>query len=162
MRNSRKSLVRIGLIIFLAILIFEGLEFGTKYLGFTSSAVFRSIGVIAVAIISFYGFLWYGTQRHGSIDEGDMRGAITVAVVTVYLVLVGFVAFYRPISEDAGLKLPEITSTMISSFTTLVGIIVPFYFGTSAYVQAKREEKQKDSATDASEEPAKEQKGIDG
>lgn len=151
MKSSKKAITIIGVLVFLAVAISFGLEFWTDSLGFSQSKVFRSIGLIAVAVISFFGSLWRGLDRDGVIDEGDMRTAITVSLVTVYLVLVGIVAFYAPVrvgaTDQQVLQLSQITNTMLTSFTTIVGIVVPFYFGTSAYVQVKREEAQAEAST---------------
>ena len=67
-------------------------------------------------------------------SEGVLRGAIATAIVVQYLVLVGIVAFFGRGPE----QLPPITQTMISSFTTIVGVVVAFYFGSSAYVEAEK------------------------
>ena len=76
-----------------------------------------------------------------------LRTAITVSIVTVYLVLVSLVAFFQARGE--GDELPRLTETMLTSFTTIVAIIVPFYFGTSAYVQVKKQElENKSNAAD--------------
>jgi uncharacterized membrane protein len=145
-KSSHGSILLIGLGVLLAMASAFELEYLTR------NAVFRQAGLIAVAVITFYGFLWYETRRHDAISESDMRRAITVSLVTVYLVLVGVVAFYTPVDPNSGRKLPDISNTMISSFTTLVAIVVPFYFGASAYVQAKREGRQKDQGQTPSED----------
>lgn len=65
-----------------------------------------------------------------------MRSAIAGTIVLVYLVLLGIVAFFSP-SGTEGLKLHELTQTFVTNFTTLIGVVVAFYFGSSAYVEAK-------------------------
>jgi membrane protease YdiL (CAAX protease family) len=153
MKSSKRAILLIGFFVFLAVVVSFGLDFWTADLGFKQSQVFRSIGLIAAAMISFYGILWKGLNKDGVIDESDMRTAITVSLVTVYLVLVGVVAFYAPIrvntanEQQQANQLSQITTTMLTSFTTIVGIVVPFYFGTSAYVQVKREESQSNAGT---------------
>jgi hypothetical protein len=98
--------------------------------GFTSPGIFLSLALVAAAVITFFGFLWYG------VDAGSMRTAITVSVVTVYLILVGLVAFLP--EQNPGSQLPAITNTMLTSFTAIVGIVVPFYFGATAYVEIQK------------------------
>ena len=104
--------------------------------GFTFPGIFLSLALVATAVISFFGFLWHGIGEDPGLDEEDMRTAITVSVVTVYLVLVGLVAFFP--EQTPGGQLPAITNTMLTSFTAIVGVVVPFYFGASAYVQVQQ------------------------
>src|SRR5215208_6635619 len=98
---------------------------------FIPSGVSLSLALVATAVITFFGFLWRSAGPVG--DERDMRTALTVSIVTVYLVLIGLVAFLP--AEPNLVQLPAITNTMLTSFTAIVGIVVPFYFGVSAYVQ---------------------------
>ena len=110
--------------------------FAPDWWGFTFPGIFLSLVLVATAVITFFGFLWHGLAQDSGLDEGDMRTAITVSVVTVYLVLVGLVAFFP--EQTPGGELPAITNTMLTSFTAIVGVVVPFYFGTSAYVHIQR------------------------
>jgi hypothetical protein len=98
---------------------------------FIPPGISLSLALVATAVITFFGFLWRSGDPPG--NEEDMRTAITVSIVTVYLVLIGLVAFL-PEGPNQG-QLPAITNTMLTSFTAIVGIVVPFYFGASAYVQ---------------------------
>jgi len=90
---------------------------------------YLSMALLAIGIITFFSLLGYGTGPE------DMRTAIAGAIVTVYLVLVADVAFFALAGEEK-LSLHPITETMITSFTTIVAIVIPFYFGASAYAQA--------------------------
>ena len=94
--------------------------------------------LLLVGIITFFGFMRIGETTGGewAIHRGGMRTAITVAIVTTYLVLLAYVAFFRPLGGVAD-QLPQITTNLLTSFTTIVGIVIPFYFGASAYVQGK-------------------------
>src|SRR5262249_47944295 len=92
---------------------------------------------IGSAVTSFFGLLAL-TQKnagHWELTEENMRTAIAGTIVVVYLVLVGTVAFF--IVGPA--QPPAITQTMVTNFTTIVGIVIVFYFGASAYVQVQRE-----------------------
>jgi hypothetical protein len=121
------------------ILLMAFLIFGVVVLGavipllfdFIPSGLSLSLALVATAVITFFGFLWRSGGPVG--DERDMRTALTVSIVTVYLVLIGLVAFLP--AEPSPVQLPAITNTMLTSFTAIVGIVVPFYFGVSAYVQ---------------------------
>ena len=157
---SKSAIRNIGLAVLIVVILNMVLYFYTDSRGFGSPRVFLSAALVTVTVITFFGILWNGTGPDG-LNETVMRTAITVAVVTVYLVLISIVAFFslpsspggqattpdaeQTTAQDTSDELPAITQTMLTSFTTIVGIIVPFYFGTSAYVQAKREEREQKS-----------------
>jgi hypothetical protein len=150
---SKSAIRNIGVAVLLVVILNMVLYFYTDSRGLGSPSLFLSAALVTVAVITFFGILWNGIGPDG-LNETVMRTAITVAVVTVYLVLISIVAFFSlpsssseqgsiPSTEQTQAtddELPAITQTMLTSFTTIVGIIVPFYFGTSAYIQAKREE----------------------
>lgn len=96
----------------------------------------QSVSVIGAGLISFA--LAYSWGREGSgantSNESALRSAIACAIVVQYLTLVSIVAFFSSAPENQ--RLPAITQTLISSFTTIVGVVIAFYFGASAYVQA--------------------------
>jgi hypothetical protein len=95
----------------------------------TTGGEFLALALVAVALITFFGFLRYGTNSEA------MRTAITVALVTVYLILVSLVAFFSNVKSGT-LELDPLTQAMIASFTAIVAIVIPSYFGATAYVQA--------------------------
>lgn len=91
--------------------------------------------MIAAASITFF---WLVSDMRPALskitfDEGALRRAIAGSIVVEYLVLVGVVAFW----EGGPETLPPITQALITSFTTVVGVVIAFYFGSSAYVEAK-------------------------
>lgn len=135
--GSRAWVLLMALLIFGVVTIGAALYvFAPGWWGFTFPGIFLSLALVATAVITFFGFLWHGLGQDPGLDEEDIRTAITVSVVTVYLVLVGLVAFFP--EQTPGGQLPEITNTMLTSFTAIVGVVVPFYFGTSAYVHIQR------------------------
>lgn len=99
---------------------------------------FLSLAVVAVAIITFFGVL--ALERtpgaHDAFCERALRRATTVSVLIVYLVTVGTVTFFRGRTE-----VPEVTGTFLASFTATVGIVVAFFFGSSAYLESRTSEK---------------------
>jgi len=106
---------------------------------------FVALGVGAGAI-TFFGLmvLCNTSDERWVITEDSMRIVIAGTMVVEYLVLVGTVAFFIQ-----G-QMPPITQTMITSFTTIVGVVIAFYFGASAVVQLQRE-KRADRRTKANE-----------
>ncbi len=107
------------------------------------SAILKTDGPIAVAVIiaGLIGFVyaldWMHQRRQGegSVDE-SMRTAIAAAIVVQYLALVGVVSVFGQASP--GERLSPITETLIGNFTTIVGVVIAFYFGSSALVQAHK------------------------
>jgi hypothetical protein len=63
--------------------------FAPVWWGFTFPGIFLSLALVATAVLTFFGFLLYCLAQGQGLDEEVMRTAITVSVVTVYLVLVG-------------------------------------------------------------------------
>jgi hypothetical protein len=104
---------------------FPGLQIG-------KSMAFLSFSVAAIGIITFFGLLGTSLNSSSQITERGLRTSIAIAIVTVYLVIVGVSAFFTQ-----KINLNPITEQMLTSFTTVVGIVVAFFFGASAYVEAK-------------------------
>jgi hypothetical protein len=107
-------------------------------LGIGGSAVAKAaerawlgFSVAGIAIVTFFGLI--ALQAGNSMDGHSLRRPIAGAVVVAYLVLVAIFSFYL---MDGSVQLPEISKTFITSFTTVVGAIVAFYFGSAAYVEA--------------------------
>ena len=101
-------------------------------------AVFLSLALIAVALITFFGVL-------GSASPQETRGAITISVVTVFLILVSQVAFYSLVPKKENLEFQPISQAMITSFTAIVGIVIPSYFGASAYIHVNEQRTQREA-----------------
>jgi hypothetical protein len=103
-----------------------------------------SVAVIATAVIVFVGLLAVTQEKSGrwELTDAGMRTAIAGTIVLEYLVLVAIVAFFRP--EMGTAQLPAISTTLVTNFTTIVGIVIAFYFGASAYVEAHRVTRQRD------------------
>ena len=90
--------------------------------------------MVAVGLVSFFGFLGLGVNRRDqNLSKTDIRLATVVSVLIFYLVLVGTVSMFVK-----GGELPPISNTMLNHFTTVVGVVVAFYFGTEAYLVAQR------------------------
>jgi hypothetical protein len=99
---------------------------------------------VGTAATCFFGLLILTQTKDEEwvLTEETMRTAIAGTIVVVYLVLVGIVAFF----VVGPTNLPGITQTMVTNFTTIVGIVIAFYFGASAYVQAQREKSDRSKA----------------
>jgi FlaA1/EpsC-like NDP-sugar epimerase len=110
--------------------------------GFFSDRKFLSFAAIAVALITFFGFLHIGMKANqsSSLTDQDMRTAITASIIVSYLAIMGMSVFF---GEAAG-EMPPISQMLLTSFTTIVGIVLAFYFGSTAYLDAKKREKTTD------------------
>ena len=107
---------------------------GIPWLGVSGSMAFLSFMAAAVGIVTFFGLLWLVCGlNNGILPDQGLRTSITVAVITVYLVVVGEVAFF-----GKNVELAPVTDLMLTSFTSIVGVVVAFFFGASAYVEAQK------------------------
>lgn len=87
------------------------------------------------AMIAFVGMLILAQEPTGPwrLSESAMRTAIASAFIAEYVALVSMVAF----SKEGG-ELPAVGQTLVTNFTQLVGVVIAFYFGASAYVEGRR------------------------
>ena len=119
------------------ILLFLGFLFATIGIPLTDipkSVAFLSISVAAIGLITFFGTLTFCFEVTAD-TAGKIRTAITITCMTIYFVIVGIVTFY-PFDH----LVSEITKTMLTSFTAIVGVVVGFFFGASAYLRARGKE----------------------
>lgn len=102
---------------------------------------FIAMGV-GTGAITFFGLmvLCQTSEERWMVTEDSMRTVIAGTIVVEYLVLVGTVAFF------VQGQMPPITQAMVTSFTTIVGLVIAFYFGASAVVQVQREKHQNSRA----------------
>ena len=117
---------------------------GTEVLGGRKFLIF---GVVATSLVTFFGFLSMGMAERPTsyIPDQLMRSAITASVVVTFLVMVGFGTFFV---EQAG-GMPPIAQALLTSFSSIVGVVVAFYFGSSAFIDAKKADHATPASTDA-------------
>jgi hypothetical protein len=70
-----------------------------------------------------------------------MRDAIAAAVVIVYLVILCWSTFFPRLSPSNNTVLNPLTSTFITNFTAVTGIVIGFYFTgvTATQIAAHRQ-----------------------
>jgi len=94
-----------------------------------------------IALVTFFGLLAVSESsgRGWGLNKGSMRGAVAATILVVYLNVLSMNAFapYQAAMSD-------MMKTMVDSFTTIVSIMIPFYFGASAYVQSRSIKVDKD------------------
>jgi len=95
-------------------LLFFGLHYGPNA---------TAVAIAGVGLLSFFSVIGLvnGATGDGSLNNGEIRKAITAAFITVYLTVVGL-TFIKPYPFH-----------MQDDFTKLVGAIVLFYFGSSSF-----------------------------
>jgi hypothetical protein len=107
-----------------------------------------SVALVTTAILSFMSCIFM-SEMHGRTwisEPSDIRATIAVSLIIEYAVLVGLVVPFTGGAE----RLPAITQTVITSFSSILGVIIAFFFGTSAYVQAQ-ERRGQQQPTDTTE-----------
>jgi len=90
-----------------------------------------SVMLAIIGITSFFMFIAFA-QASESTEE-VMRRAIAASLTVVYIALLSTVAFWREAPD-----MPEITTKMVESFTYVIGVIIAFYFGASAYAEGQK------------------------
>ena len=90
--------------------------------------------IVTTGIVTVYAVLLHFLRLapDGRLQDADIRIAIALSTTLVYLMLVGYGVFL------ADEKMGEFAKTLTTSFTSIVGVVVAFYFGASAYVETKR------------------------
>lgn len=105
----------------------------------TGERAWLNFSIAAIAIVVFFGFVI--VERESMSESWTLRKPIAATIVVIYLVLVVTFSFYM--LENT---LSQISQMLLTSFTTVVSIVIAFYFGSSAYIEGKRARKsQKDT-----------------
>ena len=89
--------------------------------------------VATIGIVTFLGMLVYAYHLTGALDKGQMRLALATSVVVVYFSLVPLLTFGGTSPQD-----PELAKSVIGHFTTLVGVVIAFYFGSATVKYAAK------------------------
>lgn len=129
------------------------LNIGVSIIGTIIAYILDSKGpfpvmVISIALITFVSLLLFNQpeDQNKKVDESSMRIAITGTVIIVYLTLVILFSYFQYSPPGRG-ELPLVTQSLLTSFTSIVGIVIAFYFGSSAYIQANEKRIDHDKPT---------------
>ena len=97
--------------------------------------VILSFTVFAVAVLTFFGTLSLGKTLGGEWrpSKAGLRNAIAVSVIVTHFLILALYVFLKSPSEQS-----LMTQSLVTNFTTIVGVVIAFYFGTSAYVQVRQ------------------------
>jgi hypothetical protein len=92
----------------------------------------RAVGVFAVGVIAFLGTLSMAHRdSSGPYDSGEVRIAVTCAFMMVYFAILGIFLF--SINEVG-----TFGQGLVNNLTSLFGVVVGFYFASSAVVEYGR------------------------
>jgi hypothetical protein len=132
MSRSSKYLVAIPTIIIILLSISAAIDykFDTD-LPYSVAVVGSGIMVFCLCIFlsEEQGIKWIS-------DPACIRATIAITIVIQYLVLVGTVALFAPNTNEPD-RLPAVTQTLLTNFTTIVGVVIAFFFGSSAYLEGQ-------------------------
>lgn len=100
-----------------------------------------SLMVIFVGVITFCGILMLpgSCDAEGVFDERRIRLAITASLFLIYVTYFGTAIFWKEVG-----KVSKLEESLFESITTLLAIVLPFYFGASVateYFKQKAAEK---------------------
>ena len=111
--------------------------------GMGAGAWFESVyppifAITSIGMLTFFHLLYHSIRiaPDAPIQDRDLRIAITGSVTTMYLALVGFGAFMH--IPATGIQQAPLAQSLVVSFTSVVGVVIAFYFGTSAYLESKK------------------------
>lgn len=126
---------------------------GSEALQLPYPGITLAMSSMIIALVTFFGLLAVSESsgRGWGLNKGSMRGAVAATILVVYLNVLSMNAF-APYQAE----MSDMMGTMVNSFTYIVGTMIPFYFGASAYVQGRSMEVDKDMK---SAETPKDQKG---
>jgi hypothetical protein len=78
-------------------------------------------------VVTFF-VLLLGLPPTGTITKSGTRNAITGTFIVTYFLLLGVVVFYKGEANAS-----QTANTLVSNFTLLMGVVIAFHFGTTAY-----------------------------
>lgn len=97
------------------------------------------LGLGSLVVFTFYGIWSYERTVQGEPGAKAMRDAIAASVVLMYLVLVAWAVFFA-----SGGPSNTITSQLLTSFTSITGVVVAFYFTSVTVDQVTRTRRRRE------------------
>ena len=90
----------------------------------------RMVAIFAIGVVSFLGMLGIGRQgqRPRAFEPGEVRTALTTAFTMVFFAAVGIFLFSTNSVSEFG-------RTLMDNLTSLFGVVIGFYFASSAAVE---------------------------
>jgi magnesium-transporting ATPase (P-type) len=106
----------------------------------------RAVGVFAVGVVSFFGTLGLAHRNspNSPYDSGEVRLAVTAAFMMVFFAALGVFLFSKNVVSAFG-------QSLMTNLTSLFGVVVGFYFASTAVVEyGKSREREKTAAAPSS------------
>jgi len=139
---------------FLMAIVIGALDILVLFLG-TFELFHIAWSVASIGVITFLGILMLVNYLSESraFDKGEMRKAITGSFVAVYFALVSLLTFTDFSPSDN----TELAKTIIGHFTTLIEIIIVFYFASSGVREYFKFKERRQKAKEEQNKPEEEQ-----
>jgi hypothetical protein len=109
----------------------------------------RAVGIFAVGVVSFFGTLnlAHRSTPNSPYDSGEVRLAVTAAFMMVYFAALGIFLFSINTVGEFG-------QSLMNNMTSLFGVVVGFYFASSAVVEySKSRERERTAGAAAPSSP---------
>ena len=102
---------------------------------------YAMFAIVSTGLITFFGILLQNIEgsEDKKISNHSMRLAISGLVTSSYITLLAYLLF---IPEDTDFA--ELPKTLVTNFTAVVGTVIAFFFGSTAYVEARRRDRDLD------------------
>jgi hypothetical protein len=109
----------------------------------------RMGAIFAIGVVSFLGTLSLGHQgrRYHPFESSEVRTALTTSFAMVFFAAVGIFLFSTNNVGDFG-------RTLMSNLTSLFGVVIGFYFASSAVVEYGKIQAGKSAPTAPSDQPS--------
>jgi hypothetical protein len=109
----------------------------------------RAVGIFAVGVVSFFGTLSlaHRSSPNSPYDSGEVRLAVTAAFMMVYFAALGIFLFSINTVGSFG-------QSLMNNMTSLFGVVVGFYFASSAVVEYGRSREREKTAAAAAAAPS--------
>lgn len=123
-----QSSISIGVV--LVVIVALAYEIGAKIHNLNAT---RAVGVFAVGVVSFFGTLSlaHRSSPNTPYDSSEVRLAVTAAFMMVYFAALGIFLFSINTVGSFG-------QNLMNNMTSLFGVVVGFYFASSAVVEYSR------------------------
>ena len=102
---------------------------------------YAMFAILSTGLITFFGILLQNLDAEKrNVSEQGMRLAIAGLVASTYITLLAYSVFVTQKME-----LADFAENLVTNFTAIVGTVIAFYFGSSAYIEGRRRRQTSDS-----------------
>ena len=102
---------------------------------------YAMFAIVATGFVTFFGILMQNLAGEpvNPVTSKSMRLAITGLVTSSYIVLLAYLLFI-----PANTQLANVAENLVTNFTAVVGTVIAFFFGSSAYVESRNTNRNAD------------------